>query len=114
MDGLVGADRGRDRCRCARAHRADAIAREIERIVTGLAPTSLALVGLGPLTAAKIVGETADVAGSVLQPCSLVTTGPLGRRCGPGTVSDTDFPEPVTGSRRRDRPHRGDPDALSR
>ncbi len=37
------------------------LAREIERIVTGLAPTLLALVGVGPLTAAKIVGETADV-----------------------------------------------------
>jgi transposase len=35
--------------------------REIERIVTRLAPTLLALVGVGPLTAAKIVGETADV-----------------------------------------------------
>jgi transposase len=35
--------------------------REIERIVTRLAPTLLGLVGVGPLTAAKIVGETADV-----------------------------------------------------
>jgi transposase len=38
-----------------------ALEREIERIVTRLAPTLLGLVGVGPLTAAKIVGETADV-----------------------------------------------------
>lgn len=37
------------------------LARDIERIVAALAPSLLALVGVGPLTAAKIVGETADV-----------------------------------------------------
>lgn len=35
--------------------------REIETLVTGLAPTLLALPGCGPLTAAKIVGETAGM-----------------------------------------------------
>ena len=35
--------------------------REIEGVVTTLAPTLLALSGCGPLTAAKIVGETAGI-----------------------------------------------------
>ena len=35
--------------------------REIERLVAGLAPSLLDLVGCGPLTAAKLVGETAGV-----------------------------------------------------
>lgn len=38
-----------------------ALAKEIEVLVAQLAPTLLALVGVGPLTAAKIVAETADV-----------------------------------------------------
>jgi transposase len=38
-----------------------ALERDITRIVTDLAPTLLALVGVGALTAAKIVAETADV-----------------------------------------------------
>jgi transposase len=38
-----------------------ALEREITSIVADLAPTLLALVGVGPLTAAKIVAETADV-----------------------------------------------------
>ena len=39
-----------------------ALERDIETLVTKIAPTLLALVGVGALTAAKIVGETADVA----------------------------------------------------
>jgi len=35
--------------------------REIERLVADLAPSLLALVGCGPLTAAKLVGETAGI-----------------------------------------------------
>jgi transposase len=35
--------------------------REIARLVAGLAPSLLALVGCGPLTAAKLVGETAGI-----------------------------------------------------
>ena len=35
--------------------------REIARLVAGLAPSLLALTGCGPLTAAKLVGETAGV-----------------------------------------------------
>jgi transposase len=35
--------------------------REIERLVADLAPSLLALTGCGPLTAAKLVGETAGV-----------------------------------------------------
>src|SRR5690606_14591122 len=35
--------------------------RDITRIVTALAPALLAVVGVGALTAAKIVAETADV-----------------------------------------------------
>jgi len=35
--------------------------REIARLVSGLAPSLLALTGCGPLTAAKLVGETAGV-----------------------------------------------------
>lgn len=35
--------------------------REIGRLVAGLAPSLLALVGCGPLTAAKLVGETAGI-----------------------------------------------------
>lgn len=35
--------------------------REIGRLVTDLAPSLLALVGCGPLTAAKLVGETAGI-----------------------------------------------------
>lgn len=38
-----------------------ALAVEIGALVAGLAPSLLALVGVGPLTAAKIVAETADV-----------------------------------------------------
>lgn len=38
-----------------------ALERDITAIVTDLAPTLLALAGCGPLTAAKIVAETADV-----------------------------------------------------
>jgi len=38
-----------------------ALEREITALVAGLAPTLLALVGVGALTAAKIVAETADV-----------------------------------------------------
>jgi transposase len=38
-----------------------ALEREITTLVTDLAPTLLALVGVGALTAAKIVAETADV-----------------------------------------------------
>lgn len=35
--------------------------RELERLVADLAPSLLALVGCGPLTAAKLVGETAGI-----------------------------------------------------
>ena len=35
--------------------------REIARLVSGLAPSLLALTGCGPLTAAKLIGETAGV-----------------------------------------------------
>jgi transposase len=35
--------------------------REIARLVTALAPSLLALLGCGPLTAAKLVGETAGI-----------------------------------------------------
>ena len=38
-----------------------ALQREITQLVTGLAPALLALVGVGPLVAAKIVAEVADV-----------------------------------------------------
>jgi len=38
-----------------------ALQREITQRVTGLAPGLLALVGVGPLVAAKIIGEVADV-----------------------------------------------------
>jgi transposase len=41
--------------------RIDRLAREIEQQVRPLAPTLLALLGCGPLTAAKLVGETANV-----------------------------------------------------
>ncbi len=40
---------------------ANRLEREITDRVTGLAPTLLALVGVGPLTAAKIIAEVADV-----------------------------------------------------
>jgi transposase len=39
----------------------DKLAREIEQLIRPLAPTLLALLGCGPLTAAKVVGETANV-----------------------------------------------------
>jgi transposase len=39
----------------------DELEREIARLVAILAPTLLALVGCGPLTAAKLVGETAGI-----------------------------------------------------
>ena len=39
----------------------DALEREIGRLVAPLAPTLLALPGCGPLTAAKLVGETAGI-----------------------------------------------------
>jgi transposase len=38
-----------------------ALEREITERVTALAPTLLSVVGVGPLTAAKIVGEVADI-----------------------------------------------------
>jgi transposase len=41
--------------------RARALERDIAKLVTGLAPALLALAGVGVLTAAKIVAETADV-----------------------------------------------------
>jgi transposase len=39
----------------------NALEREIGRLVSGLAPSLLALTGCGPLTAAKLVGETAGI-----------------------------------------------------
>jgi transposase len=39
----------------------DALEREIARMVAELTPTLLALTGCGPLTAAKLVGETAGI-----------------------------------------------------
>jgi len=39
----------------------NSLEREIERLVEDLAPSLLALVGCGPLTAAKLVGETAGI-----------------------------------------------------
>jgi transposase len=39
----------------------DALEREIGRLVADVAPTLLALSGCGPLTAAKLVGETAGI-----------------------------------------------------
>lgn len=39
----------------------DELETEIARLVAGLAPSLLALVGCGPLTAAKLVGETAGI-----------------------------------------------------
>ena len=39
----------------------DALEREIARLVAPLAPSLLALPGCGPLTAAKLVGETAGI-----------------------------------------------------
>jgi transposase len=39
----------------------DALERRIARMVMALAPTLLALPGCGPLTAAKLIGETADI-----------------------------------------------------
>jgi len=39
----------------------DALERTIGRMVMSLAPTLLALPGCGPLTAAKLLGETADI-----------------------------------------------------
>ena len=39
----------------------NALEREITHLVTGIAPTLLAVVGAGPLSAAKIVAEVADV-----------------------------------------------------
>ena len=39
----------------------DALEREIARLVADLAPSLLALAGCGPLTAAKLVGETAGI-----------------------------------------------------
>ncbi|MGQ0826655.1 MAG: IS110 family transposase, partial [Actinomycetota bacterium] len=47
-------------CRAVTA-RINALAREIEQLVTALAPSLVALVGCGPLSAAKLVAETADV-----------------------------------------------------
>jgi transposase len=40
----------------------DALEREIGRLVAGLAPSLLGLIGCGPLTAAKLIGETAGIA----------------------------------------------------
>jgi transposase len=42
-------------------HRIDTLEREIAALIRRLAPTLLALLGCGVLTAAKLVGETADV-----------------------------------------------------
>ena len=39
----------------------NALEREISRLVAGLAPSLLALTGCGPLTAAKLIGETAGI-----------------------------------------------------
>ncbi len=39
----------------------DALEREVGRLVAGLAPSLLSLQGCGPLTAAKLIGETADI-----------------------------------------------------
>ena len=39
----------------------DALEREIARLVSAVSPTLLALPGCGPLTAAKLVGETAGI-----------------------------------------------------
>jgi transposase len=44
---------------CALTHQERALQTEIARLVAPLAPTLLALAGVGPLTAAKIVGEIA-------------------------------------------------------
>jgi transposase len=49
-----------DRCRDLTAE-IDALTEEITTLVTPLAPTLLAIRGVGPLTAAKILGETAGI-----------------------------------------------------
>ena len=61
---------------------------EIGRLVVTLAPSLVAIVGCGPLTAAKILGETAGVgrfkSNGAYAPA---TTEPPPCRCGPRTVS---------------------------
>ena len=60
----------------------DELTAEITIRVTTIAPSLLAIVGAGALTAAKIVGETAYAAGSAPKTHSPVTMAPRRYQCG--------------------------------
>jgi transposase len=74
----------------------DELTAEITVRVTTVAPSLLAIVGCGALTAAKIIGETAHAGGSAPKTPSPVTTAPRRSRCGHRTNSGIACPAPVT------------------
>lgn len=76
----------------------DRLARELRGFTESQAPTLLALDGCGPLTAAKLLGETAGVTRFRAPPPSPSPTAPRGSRCGPGTRRGIDSAVVATAS----------------
>ena len=95
--------------------RETALEREITALVADQAPTLLAVAGVGALTAAKIVAETADVTplqvqGRLRPPQRHRTVAGLVRQ--PRTTPPLAYREPS--AQRRDPSHRHHPDPLPR
>jgi len=67
----------------------NALEKEIAQLVEKLAPALLALPGCGPLTAAKIIGETAGVDRFKSRDAYPATTAPRRCRCGHRTKPGT-------------------------
>jgi transposase len=72
-----------------------ALQRDITERVNSMTPCLLALVGVGPLIAAKIVAEPTSAASNTKTP-SPATTAPLRYRRGPGIRIGTGSPAPAT------------------
>jgi transposase len=76
----------------------DQVQTEIETRVRQLVPTLLGVVGVGPLTAAKILGETAGVDRFTPRTPMPATPGPHPYPSGPPTGPDTGSAAPATAS----------------
>jgi len=74
------------------------LAQEITQLAGQLAPAVLALPGCGPLTAAKIIGDTAGAIGSNLSTPTPATTALHPCQSAPRTRPNTDLAAPETGN----------------
>jgi transposase len=88
------------------------LAQEITQLAEQLAPAVLALSGCGPLTAAKIIGDTADAIGSNLSTPTPATTALHPCQSAPRTRPDTDLAAPETGNSTPIAPDRAHPSSL--